>query len=122
MEIEQPQLRVDSQYNRFTADLQRINHFFWSTEISYAHLWAQNKDYEESDELASQILKDSNANAFKERLSKIKPHYTAAIGSLLDQTRWNYDALGRYAIIEIMLSLEVYIKGRLKPILGAKEA
>ena len=33
-DLEPPQFRLDTPHHRFTADLQRLNNYFWSTEIS----------------------------------------------------------------------------------------
>jgi hypothetical protein len=117
-EITPPIMAVSTPYEKFTAALQLLNHFFWTTEISLATCLTHYGKFEDGTQLASEVLANTNANAFKPTSKTGKPHYYGRIGSLLVQLRWNYDALGRYALIELISIAESYARIRLSPLVG----
>ena len=105
-----PAFRLETPHDRFTADLHRLNSYFWSTEVALATTLSSYSQFEDSPEPANRILEKSRANAFKPATNSRRPHYSAKMGSLLVQLRWNYDALGRHVLIEAVAIAEAFSK------------
>ena len=119
-ELTPPVLKLTSPYEQFTGALQLLNHFFWSTELAYAACMAEYHEFEDSEQPVNVILAQVGSHGLKPSTGTKKPHYRAKMGSLLVQLRWNYDALGRYALIEAVSIGENYTHQRLGALLGLK--
>jgi hypothetical protein len=119
-ELTPPLLKRHTAYERFTADLQLLNHFLWSTELAMATVLSDYREFEDSTEQSHTLLSASSAQALKPRGSSKSPHYRASMGSLLVQLRWNYDTLARWVLIDSVSICEDYVNARVTPILGSR--
>ena len=122
VDLEPPSLKLSNPFDQFTAGLHVLNSFLWSTEISFATTLSDYAGYEDSVERSTAILAHTDAGAFKPRVGQPKPHYTARMGSLLVQLRWNYDALGRYVLIEAMSIFEKFCVDRTNGLIRKTQA
>lgn len=121
-ELEPPKYDRSYPLGRFKADHQELNFFFWSSEIALATLLGEYDQYNDSTERAPKILGHIRSGAFTLTTTRGRPHYTAQMGSLLVQARWNYDFLARSTISRVCGSLETYQKERAPNRLGKHQS
>ena len=77
VDLTPPVLRTATPHDRFTADLQLLNHFFWSTELATATFLSDYHKYEDRTEPSHVVLAGVAAHALKPKQNSKEPHYPA---------------------------------------------